>query len=208
MFRCIKKDSWPTLRKFAYCPVTRPSRFRLCLPYETMILIIAKDYNQFTQDYYDSVINNLQFHQLTCSCGHSSCLSIHAYYIRGVFCPDGVRFLRICRVKCSECGATHALLPSSLVPYDRISLLDQRQIICDYENGSNRNAICEENPSIDENCVKAVIRRYLLFWFQRLLAEAISLSDTASLVRSCVSVYSLQFMQIHRTSIRLFPCTT
>ena len=47
------------------------------MPYETMILISVSNYNQFSQDYYDSVINSLPFHRLTCSCGHSACLSIH-----------------------------------------------------------------------------------------------------------------------------------
>lgn len=53
-----------------------------------MITISVKDYNQISQDYYDSIINSLQFHRLTCSCGHSACLTIHGYYRRGVFLPD------------------------------------------------------------------------------------------------------------------------
>lgn len=173
-----------------------------------MILISVKDYNQFSQDYYDSTINSLQLHQLKCSCGHSACLSIHAYYTRGIFLPDGVYPLRICRVRCSECGRTHSLLLSSLVPYDRISLLDQYTVICAYEDGSERNAVCEQNPSIDENNVKSIIRRYTLFWLQRLLSEAIRLSQLSSLIRECVSFYSMQFMQIHRTAVELFALTT
>ena len=173
-----------------------------------MILISVRDYNKFSQDYYDSIINRLQFHRLTCSCGHSACLSIHAYYKRGVFLPDGVHSLRICRVRCSECGRTHALLLSSLVPYDRISLIDQHTIVCAYEDGSERNAVCEQNPSIDENNVKAIIRRYTRFWLQRLLSESLRLSDVSSLIRSCFSFYSMQFMQIRGTTARLFALTT
>ena len=173
-----------------------------------MILISVSDYNQFSQDYYDSVINNLQFHRLTCSCGHSACLSIHAYYTRGVFLPDGVCPLRICRVRCSECGRTHALLLSSLVPYDRVSLSDQHTVICAYEDGSDRNAVCEQNPSIDENNVKAIIRRYSRFWLQRILSEAICLTGIPALIRSCFSLYSMQFMQIRRIPSMLFSHTT
>ena len=169
-----------------------------------MILISVSNYNHFSQDYYDSVINSLQFHQLMCTCGHSACLAIHAYYKRGIFLPEGTQFLRICRVRCSECGRTHALLLTSIVPYDRISLADQHAIICAYEDGSDRNAVCESNPSIDENSVKSVIRRYVLFWLQRLLAEAIPLSEIRTLVRDCLSFYSMQFMQIHRTAAKLF----
>lgn len=173
-----------------------------------MILISVSDYNQFSQDYYDSVINALQFHRLSCTCGHSACLSVHAYYKRGLLLPDGVRTLRICRLRCSECGRTHALLLSSMVPYDRISLLDQYKAVRAFEEGTDRNAVCEDNPSIDENAVKAIIRRYLLFWLQRLLSEAIRLSDIRSLIRDCFVFYSMQFMQIRRTPASLFATTT
>ena len=173
-----------------------------------MILITVRDYNQFSQNYYDSVINSLPFHQLVCTCGHSACLAIHAYYERGIFCPDGEKQLRICRLKCSECGRTHALLLSSIVPYDRISLADQRRIILAYEDGSDRNAACEDNPLIDENSVRAVVRRYLLFWLQRLLSESITLGGIAALIRDCFSHYSMQFMQIRRTAARLFTHPT
>ena len=50
---------------------------------------------------YDSVLYNLPFHQLACSCGHAACLSIHGYYRRTVKLPSGPLRLRVCRVKCS-----------------------------------------------------------------------------------------------------------
>jgi hypothetical protein len=173
-----------------------------------MILISVSDYNQFSQDFYDSLIAGLQFHRLTCSCGHSACLSVHAYYTRGILLPDGLHHLRVCRVRCSECGRTHAILPSSLVPYDRISLPDQYTVVCAYEDGSDRNAVCEQNPSIDENNVKSIIRRYTRFWRERLLSESVRLTEISSLVCSCFSFYSMQFMQIRRTPARLFSFTT
>ena len=192
--------------KVICCP--KPVTAIKTVPYKTMILIFDSEYNTFSQDYYNSIVNNLQFHRLTCSCGHSACLSIHAYYTRGVFLPDGVYQLRICRVRCSECGKTHALLPSSLVPYDRISLSDQHTVVCAYEDGTDRNAVCEQNPSIDENNVKSIISRYKRFWRQRLLSESIRLTEIPSLVRSCFSFYSMQFMQIRGTPAKLFSLTT
>ena len=95
-----------------------------------------------------------------------------------------------------------------MVPYDRISLLDQYLVVRAYEDGSDRKAACERNQSIDENNVKSIIRRYRLFWMQRLLAEAIRLTALPALVRSCFSFYSMQFMQIRRTTAMLFVDTT
>lgn len=175
---------------------------------ETMITISVEDYNQFSQDFYDSVVNGLQLHQLTCPCGHSACLKVHAYYERGIFLPDGIVILRICRVRCSECGHTHALMPSSIVPYCRISLIDQHSVIQGYENHSDRNAVCETNPSVDENNVKSIVRRYCRFWRERLRSEQISLSGISTLISGCFAHYSLQFMQIHRMANTLFAHTT
>ena len=69
-------------------------------------------------------------------------------------------------------------MPSSsrrLSPYSQISLQDQCSIISAYEQGTDRNAVCDKNPSIDENNIKAVIRRYVRHWMQRLLSEAVLL---------------------------------
>lgn len=173
-----------------------------------MIIVFVEDYNNFSQDYYNSVIDSLQLHQLTCTCGHSGCLCVHAYYSRSVFTPDGLVTIRICRVRCEFCGKTHALLLSSIVPYDRISLSDQYDIICAYEDGTDTDAVCDANNCIDENNVKSVILRYRRFWRQRLRSESIGLVPFASLVRGCLSVYCLQFMQIHPTPAMPFLNTT
>ena len=116
--------------------------------------------------------------------------------------------LRILRLKCAECGHTHAVLLSSLVPYSQIALKDQRQIVSAYEEKSNRNAVCDTNSSIDENNVKYVIRSYRRNWRERLRSEGIGLSPADLLIRLCFSVYSAQFMQIHATFNRLFSMTT
>ena len=105
--------------------------------HNTMITIFAGNCNQISQSFYDSVIFDLPLHQLTCSCGHSACLSIHGYYRRAVKLPSGTVRLRDCRVKCSECGNTHALLLSSMVPYSQVTLPDQQRICSDYEAGKN-----------------------------------------------------------------------
>ena len=173
-----------------------------------MITIFVRDCNQISQSFYDSVISNLPFHQLTCSCGHSACLSIHGYYRRTVKLPSGLLRLRVCRVKCSECGATHAILLSSMVPYSQIPLSDQQRICNDYEEGRCVSSVCEINPSIDENNVKSILRNYRCCWREKLRSLRIPLSPVKALIRSCFSDYSSQFMQIHRRVNKLFSYPT
>lgn len=164
-----------------------------------MITVSAPECNSLSQDSYDSIINSLQFHRLACSCGRHGCLTIHGYYRRHVCTPEGDLSIRICRVKCSECSATHALLLSSMVPYSRILLEDQIGIACAYEDSSDRNAVCSRNPFIDENNVKSVVRRYRIHWRERLRCAFLSLLPQDHLVHGCFSNYSMQFMQIRRT---------
>lgn len=172
-----------------------------------MITISVSDYNQFSQDYYDSVINSLQLHRLKCSCGHCACLSIHAYYCRSVFLPDSILSLRVCRVRCSECGRTHALLLSSIVPYCRISLSRQVVVVQAFEDCSSPGSLCDDDM-FDENNVKSVILRYRRFWRERLRSERIPLLPLPDLILACFAIYSMQFMQIHRGINILFAGTT
>lgn len=174
-----------------------------------MITVKVKNCKSISQDYYDSIINTLQLNQLTCCCGHSGCMTIHAYYSRKVKLPNGLIIsLRILRVKCSECGRTHAVLLSSMVPYSQISLLTHQIIVLAYEDRTDPFQSCTNTGSIDENNVKTIIRKYITHWRQRLLSERISLSSLDVLISSCFAFYSTQFMQIRSTYNILFKTPT
>lgn len=192
----------------AYAQYVHSYICRRCRPTTIMITVEVPYDNPISQDYYDSVVNSLQLHQITCSCGHAACMCIHGYYFRYVCLPEGKLRLRIMRLKCTLCGRTHAILLSSIVPYCRILLCDQVVIIFAWEEGTGMNRICDDNPSVDENNVKAVVRKYLRHWRERLRSESIPLSPVSLLVRKCFSVYLRQFLQIHRTFNCLYPSTT
>ena len=116
-----------------------------------MITITVPFDNPLNQKTYENIINSLQFHQLQCTCGHSGCLTIHGYYTRSLKKDDSGIPLSICRVRCSHCGRTHALLPSLLVPYSQVSLQDQISIISSYEASGDYEEIMAGTPSVDEN---------------------------------------------------------
>lgn len=173
-----------------------------------MITFFVEENKPLSQKFYDSCVNNIQIHQITCSCKHSGCLHIHGYYKRKVKTHFGSFMLSVCRLKCSACGKTHALLPSSIVPYSQITLVCCCWIISSFQNSENINSVCEDYPDIDENNVKAVIRRYRKFWRERLYSFRISLNPVRDLVLACFSHYSLQFLQIRRTINLTHPKTT
>ena len=173
-----------------------------------MITVLVKDCNQFSQSYYYSVVERLQLHQIKCSCGRSACLHPHAYYYRSVRTPSGCFRLRVLRLKCSECGRTHAVLPSSVVPYDQFSLESQLLVVCAFENGSNPTEACETDEHLDENSVKAILRRYRKHWREKLTAERIRLHPITDLILQCFAFYSAQLLQIRRMVNTLFVNTT
>lgn len=173
-----------------------------------MITIFEDFCNPISQDSYDKTINALPFHQLTCTCGHSACLTIHGYYDRSVKSEDHTVSLHICRVKCSYCNGTHALLPSYIVPYSQVSFPDQAAIISCYQNSANYSEIMEKTSSIDETCIHSIIRRYTRHWLQRILSVPLSISTSLPFVCLCFSHFSRPFMQVKRTPNILFLTPT
>lgn len=173
-----------------------------------MITITVPFDNPFNQKTYENLINTLQFHQLQCTCGHSGCFTIHGYYTRSLKEGDSEITLSVCRVKCSHCGKTHALLPSQLVPYSQVSLQAQAAILSAYEDSGDFAQIMDRTPSIDENLIASIIKRYVKHWMQKIRSFHIELSFLSRLVKQCFSFFGNQFMQIRQTPNILFLTPT
>ena len=171
-----------------------------------MITIQLEDCNSFSQDIYDTVINHLQFHQMKCKCGRIGCLILYGHYKRHLKLLCAFICLIIQRVRCTNCGRTHSLIPSLVVPYSQIPRKDQQEILELSEADKSPGPVLERNNLIDENNVKHVIRRFRQHWKERIKSIGRTLSD--SLTEPCLSTYSRQFMQIHRTWNIFFPPPT
>ena len=176
-----------------------------CQRYETMITVIFKECNGFSQKEYDCMVDGLQLFQVECTCGKKGCLIRYGHYRRSVKLNSAMVRLSIQRVFCTECGVSHALIPSILVPYSHVPLHDQQQILDRAEKGKDMEPVMENNLLIDENNVKYIIRQFKRHWKQRLLSAALAIMD--DLAQPCLSLYSRQFMQIHRTRNKLCTCT-
>lgn len=173
-----------------------------------MITLLVEENNPLTPNFYENTISSLQFHQLSCPCGHSGCLSVHGYYYRFIKTPSGKVRFRICRVKCACCSHTHAILLSSMIPFSQVSLLNHLAVINNYESGLSQESLMNSNPYIDESCFRFILRRYRLFWRERLHSMHISLVPVSVLVRSCFALFSYHFMQIKNVPNILFLNTT
>lgn len=174
-----------------------------------MITIIVDKIKILDQISYDSFINSLDFNTLSCQCGHSACLTKHAYYVRSIkTCSPQPVVLTILRVKCSHCGRTHAVIPHLIVPYSQITIQDHIEIISNHISGNSQAALMNEKCLIDENNIRCILHNYYKYWHQRLRAFNISISESLQdLISKCFKHLKRQFMQIKCTCNKLLRPT-
>lgn len=158
-----------------------------------MITLFFKNFNHKYQHTYDSLIQCMNLFSLKCPCGHSGLCIRYGFYTRSIKTPEGLVSLRIQRVFCKHCKHTHALLPSSIIPYSRVLLKDAVTII-QLNSFKELDEFMISNPLIDESHVSYIKKQYTKHWQQRLLSKNISFDDR--LVFQCFSHFSRQFMQI------------
>ena len=167
-----------------------------------MITINSNKIKTLNQDNYNKLINSININQITCSCGHSACLTKHAYYTRSLKISGGLKLsLSILRVKCSLCGKTHAILPSVVVPYSQVSLPDHISVIINYLNNKSQVPVMNNNPLIDESSIFYILRIFKKYWKQRLHTFKIDIfMQSGYLIKQCFKYFSRQFMQIKCTT--------
>ncbi len=164
-----------------------------------MITGIFNDFKGITEKLYRKITATFPLYRLRCNCGHAGCFVRHGYYRRKLKTRAGTIILSILRVKCKECGRTHAILPEIVVPYSQIPA-DLQQWMLLYPLGSQElEALMQENSDITESNVLAIRSRYRRSWKERILAMGQQLqTDIAELIRRSFATFHRQFMQIHR----------
>lgn len=92
-----------------------------------MIILNDEKGNNFFNNILEKYENMINNPYIECPCCNSSKLIKWGSYKRNVLFIDNKllinKVIKIKRVKCQECGHTHALIPSFIIPY-KISLLD------------------------------------------------------------------------------------
>lgn len=68
--------------------------------------------------------------------------------------------------------------------------------------------IMDRTPSIDENLIASITKRYIMHWMQKIRSFRVDLSFPSRLVKLCFSLFMNQFMQIRQTPNILFHTPT
>jgi len=167
----------------------------------SMIQLLPTHYVPKYQEAYNHIIENLNVHMLVCpKCSVRSGCTKHGYYTRSFLSREGKVPIRICRLKCESCGATHALLPLYIIPYSQVTFNDHLDIIESFDSGEDPREIEPANPEIPRWVIVYIIKQFIAFWSARIRTAGISFDHSRNdFIRACFKNYNCQFMQIKRT---------
>ena len=164
-------------------------------------LKVDKLNREISQKLYDEIIASVDIHLLECTCKRHN-MVVHGYYTRKLKTKSGNIELVILRVRCKDCGKTHAVLISFIVPYQSIEMSVQIKIIAN--NDIEKIMYC--NPSIDELDIYRVKERFRLRY--KSFMKSLNLTFEDDLVFLSFKYFKSNFMQIHKGVDNLYTAST
>lgn len=168
-----------------------------------MITLMINHLNtELTQDLYDSYIHELDLHHLPCTCSHHDMVR-YGTYQRNVITASTRFHLTVVRLLCKECGRTHAVLPSSIVPWQYLQLGIQIQILSHPELNDD---LMVNNPNIDEQLISRVKNNFKKKYKPWMHSEGLCFDD--DLVSNAFLSFMSNFMQMHKGTYQLFSFST
>lgn len=175
-----------------------------------MIQVLENNFKIYSQEDYDNIIFNVDILAIVCpNCNHSGNMVHHGSYKRFVQVDIDFKLkVRVLRVKCKFCGKTHALMPSSIVPYSKFNLKDIINALHMLKNGHTLKQTLDAFPIFDLSTFKTIFYRFKMFWEQKLISLKIHLSLTTYFITSCFANYFSQFMQVAKIKNILYVKST
>ena len=162
-------------------------------------LKVDKLNREISQKLYDEIIASVDIHLLECTCKRHN-MVVHGYYTRKLKTNNGNVELVILRVRCKDCGRTHAVLISFIVPYQSIEMSVQIKIITD--NDIEKIMY----PNIDELDIYRVKERFRLRY--KSFMKSLNLTFEDDLVFLSFKYFKSNFMQIHKGVYNLILIST
>ena len=156
---------------------------------------------EISQKLYDEIIESVDIHLLECTCKRHN-MVVHGYYSRKIKTNNGNIELVILRVRCKDCGKTHAVLISFIVPYQSIEM----SVLIDIIDDGDIEKIMSANPSIDEISVYRVKKRFKSRY--KSWMKSLNLTFEDDLVFLSFEYFKSNFMQIHKGVYNLNPIST
>lgn len=133
----------------------------------------------------------LSVHMIKCPYCKQYAMVKHGYYNRSIKFSLQKYDINILRVKCKNCGRTHAVLPPFIIPYIQTSLFDAIEILKQYDAGTLN--------LFDNVDYIYLIKIYKNKWKQRLQSLGHTLKDEIlAIIMACINNYNRYIFQNHR----------
>jgi len=162
-----------------------------------MLIVLTDMIANITKADYRKLISSLDFSSLICPCCHCTGMYEFAHYPRLIKNPKyhGKVLLTITRVRClnEQCRATHAILPSSMIPNSQIPMADMIRII-EAQSSEDVKKISDENIHISPENIRLAKIRFKKFWKSRIENMRNTVGSEAFL-SECISIFQMCFMQ-------------
>lgn len=128
-----------------------------------MIILHTKIVNHFCQADYTDLLMSIDLSKLICPHCKKKGMVVFAYYLRKcISCfGSGRTEFKVLRVRCrnTDCLKTHALLPSCLIPYEKVMSKDVIRICASDDN----EEILSDNPNLFAYDIASIRKRYAGF---------------------------------------------
>ena len=96
---------------------------------DSLILSTKKLENKINEIYTEA-INSIDFNKVVChKCRFTGDYEVKGYYERSIIINNYKLKINLLRIKCKNCGRTHAILFLDFIPYYQLSSTDSKDII-------------------------------------------------------------------------------
>lgn len=173
-----------------------------------MIIVLTHMIANISLSCYTQLTSALKLPDIQCPCCENCGMHIFAYYQRYVKNSDSPEKtkLRILRVRCDNdnCRVTHAVLPSTIVPYSQITMSDTISII-EAQSKDDTRKILYANLLISIEDIRKIKLKFKNFWKSRIQNIKASMGSDSFFIE-CISVYKMHFMQLPPTICGSYSC--
>lgn len=159
------------------------------------LILSVKKLEKKINEIYAEAINSIDFNNVEChKCKVTGDYEVKGYYERYIIINTYKLKIKILRIKCKNCGRTHAILFLDFIPYYQLSSLDSEEII-----GNNF-----EDDIYNEEIINSLKKRVRKF-NDRIRPYGLSVFNETilSIIKMIVFKCYNSYLQIHRGIVLL-----
>lgn len=174
-----------------------------------MIIVLTNMIDEIKESDYRQINNAINPASIKCpACDHVGMCRYGFYFRKVKNCSSAIKTdLSIQRLQCmnDECRRTHAVLPSTIVPYSQITMYETIEMIrC--ESDEEKDEILRKNILLDIKDIIRTKQRFTLYWRSIIAGIEPAMGD-CRFFAVCIEKFKRHFMQTPHTLCSSYSCS-